>query len=61
MILLWQKTLILTLEASPVVGGNVTDITDAGPYYEGTGVSVTAKAKDVYQFVNWTVGTDNDR
>jgi uncharacterized repeat protein (TIGR02543 family) len=45
---------ILTMAASPVMGGTATDVTGASPYMEGEVVSIQAVAATGYQFVRWT-------
>jgi hypothetical protein len=44
----------LTVAVSPPGSGTSTDETNAGPYTEGTGVSIEATANQGYHFVNWT-------
>jgi len=42
------------MEADPDEGGEAIDVTDAGPYTEGTEVSIRAEAEHGYEFVEWT-------
>ena len=44
----------ITLNADPVAGGTVSDLTDAGPYLSGTEVSISAVPNSGYAFANWT-------
>jgi len=44
----------LTMAASPVMGGTVTDVTGASTYEEGELVSIQAVTASGYQFVRWT-------
>ena len=44
----------LTMAAVPTEGGSATDITNNGPYTEGTGVEISAVATGGYEFLNWT-------
>lgn len=46
----------LTLQATPVAGGTVTDNTNTGPYESGAIVSLSANANANYVFVNWKNG-----
>ena len=52
----------LTMAASPVDGGTVTDETNGSPYVEGTRVIIKAVAVADYVFVNWSApaGTFDD-
>jgi uncharacterized repeat protein (TIGR02543 family) len=45
----------LTLAASPIIGGTVS-AAPAGPYQEGTVITVQAVAASGYQFSHWTAG-----
>jgi hypothetical protein len=44
----------LTMAASPILGGTVTDLTGASPYLEGDVVSIQAAAASGYHFARWT-------
>jgi len=44
----------LTMAVSPPNSGTATDETNAGPYPEGTIVTIKAVANSGYRFVNWT-------
>ncbi len=50
-------TYTLTLQASPVGGGTVSNNSGTGPYPAGTAVSVTASPSSGYAFKNWTVNS----
>jgi hypothetical protein len=45
---------ILTMLASPVMGGTATDVTGASSYAEGDVVNIQAAAASGYQFLRWT-------
>lgn len=45
---------ILTMAASPIMGGTAYDVTGTSPYMQGEVVSIQAVAASGYQFVGWT-------
>jgi hypothetical protein len=45
---------ILTMAASPIMGGTATDVTGTSPYEQGEVVNIQAVAASSYEFVKWT-------